>query len=235
MENVDFTEIFENVKKQYKRTNILILGKTGVGKSTLLNSVFGEDLAKTGSGKPCTENIKEYFKENYPIHLIDTKGLELKNYELILNDLLTEIEKRRTNDPENHIHIAWYCINSLSNRIEEGELNIIKKISSKIPVIVVLTQTLNLEEIDFYNKIRDCTYTYAEVLRVLALPYRTPLGEIPIYGLKELVSKTIEKLPEAHKNAFAGAQQIDLSLKIKQARKIVAISAAAAATIGMTP
>ena len=35
--------------------NILIAGRTGVGKSTLINEVFQGRLATTGQGKPVTE------------------------------------------------------------------------------------------------------------------------------------------------------------------------------------
>ena len=33
------------------KTNILIAGKSGVGKSSLLNYIFGEEVAETGAGK----------------------------------------------------------------------------------------------------------------------------------------------------------------------------------------
>ena len=36
------------------KTNILIAGKSGVGKSSLLNYIFGEEVAETGAGKPVT-------------------------------------------------------------------------------------------------------------------------------------------------------------------------------------
>lgn len=230
-----FEEIFNDVKKSFKRTNILVLGKTGVGKSTLINAIFGEDLAKTGTGKPCTENIKEYSKENFPIHLIDTKGLELETYNEILSDLLEEIKKRKRNpDSDSYIHIAWYCINYGSKRIEDGELNIIKELSSEIPVIVVLTQSTD-SNLDFYNEVNNLCYNYSDVLRVLALPYNCPLGTIQSLGLKELISKTTEKMPEAHKAAFISAQKVSLDIKEKHANKYVKGAAIAAAAAGATP
>ena len=45
-----------------RKLNILILGKSGVGKSTLINSVFREELADTGIGHPVTPKIREIKK-----------------------------------------------------------------------------------------------------------------------------------------------------------------------------
>lgn len=231
----DINSIFENAKEKFVRTNILVLGKTGVGKSTLINSIFGEDLAETGTGKPCTNNIKEYYKDGCPIHLIDTKGLELDTYDEILNDLLQEIKKRKSDpDSTNYIHIAWYCINYGSKRIEDGELRIIEKISSELPVIVVLTQSID-SDLGFYNDIYNLCYNYSDVIRILALPYVCPLGTISAFGLKELVSKTAEKMPEAHKAAFIAAQKVDLDIKVNQSYKLVASAATLAAAAGATP
>ena len=43
------------------KCNILILGKTGVGKSSLLNYICGKQLAEAGAGKPKTgKGIYEY-------------------------------------------------------------------------------------------------------------------------------------------------------------------------------
>ena len=59
-------EIFNKTKKEYKemeKVNILVVGKTGVGKSTLINSVFREELAETGVGKPVTQHLKKITKE----------------------------------------------------------------------------------------------------------------------------------------------------------------------------
>ena len=47
------------------RCNVLIMGKTGTGKSTLLNYICDANLAETGSGKPVTgEGFGEMLLDN---------------------------------------------------------------------------------------------------------------------------------------------------------------------------
>ncbi len=48
--------------KQMGHVNILIAGRSGVGKSTLVNAIFHEDLAETGQGRPVTKETKEITK-----------------------------------------------------------------------------------------------------------------------------------------------------------------------------
>src|SRR4051812_33127463 len=40
-----------------RRMNLLIVGKTGTGKSTLVNAVFGDEVASTGVGRPVTRDL----------------------------------------------------------------------------------------------------------------------------------------------------------------------------------
>ncbi|MDK6814896.1 50S ribosome-binding GTPase, partial [Corynebacterium sp. UMB6689] len=62
---------------EMEKIEILVVGKTGVGKSTLINNIFREELAKTGVGKPITQHIQKLSKEDMPINLYDSRGLEL--------------------------------------------------------------------------------------------------------------------------------------------------------------
>ena len=45
--------------KNLNTLNIIVAGKTGVGKSTLINSVFRDKLAETGMGKPVTNHMRK--------------------------------------------------------------------------------------------------------------------------------------------------------------------------------
>ncbi|MBQ9490004.1 MAG: 50S ribosome-binding GTPase, partial [Lachnospiraceae bacterium] len=67
-----------------RKANIIVIGKTGAGKSTLINSLLGERVADTGMGTAITQENKKYDRQiiaidGLPINIsvYDTVGLEL--------------------------------------------------------------------------------------------------------------------------------------------------------------
>ena len=79
-----------------KSANILVLGKTHVGKSSFINYFLGADKAETGVGKPITQDITAYTFEKwgYPIELFDSKGIEAKSAAKQVDDIISEVKKR---------------------------------------------------------------------------------------------------------------------------------------------
>ena len=65
--------------KNLKKINIVVIGKSGVGKSTLINSLFRGNFAETGLGRPVTQEIKRIEKKDFPLVIYDTPGFELSS------------------------------------------------------------------------------------------------------------------------------------------------------------
>ena len=128
------------------KTNILIAGKSGVGKSSLLNYIFGEEVSPTGAGKPVTaEGLHEYsfeLKDNDRISfsICDSWGLEpdkADEWHKQIIDKVAEYDKHSINE---WFSTIIYCLSADSDRVEDFEISIINDlIAEKNNVNVVIT------------------------------------------------------------------------------------------------
>lgn len=223
------------------KVTILVAGKTGVGKSTLINSIFRGNLSETGSGRPVTQRIIEISKPNHPLTIIDTKGLEVKNYEEIKNDLEEEIKNRSASeDPNRHIHAAWICIQSSSDRIEDAEIDLCNfLISKEIPVIVVITKSKRNDP--FVIKAKELIANTKNIIGVRAIEeYDEELEATrPSIGLDDLIDVTGKILPESQTRAYSNAlntrNRRALAEKKKQAEVEINISVGLASAAAAVP
>lgn len=198
--------------------NIMVAGITGTGKSTLINAIFNEKLAATGTGRPVTDEIKEYNNQNIPIRIWDTIGLEIdadKTKESIKEIRNTIAQKSESDNQFDRIHAIWYCINSGSNRYQGAELSFIKDLYSiGVPFIIVLTQCIGSDEEieEFIENIKEINNSMGikdiEIVPVLATEKRIKTYTIEAYGLDKLVDITTEKMPKFIKSGFVAAQKV---------------------------
>lgn len=232
--NDQFKQLKEAIRKR-GRVNILIAGKTGVGKSTLINAIFQGDFATTGQGKPITRHTRQIKKNGVPLRIFDTRGLELGRVGKSLEELEHLILKLgRSKDPNKHIHCAWFCLSEDSRRVEEGELMLLKTLAKFVPVLVLITKAR--ADGGFEAKVRQLMPEAGNVLRVRAIPERYDDGHtLPALNLPQVVEWTMRAIPEKQRNAFAAAQKVALDLKRERAHLIVASAATAAAAIGAAP
>lgn len=226
----------EDALKSRGVANILLAGKTGVGKSTLLNAIFRDDFAETGQGRPVTEHTRKFTKKGVPVSIYDTRGLEIKDYKNVINELDGLVKDLNSDeDPQKHIHVCWLCVSEGSRRIEDAEVELANAMADRnIPVIVVITKAQSDD--GFRNKAKELIPIARNHIRVNSIPTILDGGYIiQTHGLDKLVSLTMEVIPEGQKKAFAAAQKVSLDSKVSTSRKVVAGFATSAAGAAAVP
>jgi uncharacterized protein (DUF697 family)/GTP-binding protein EngB required for normal cell division len=245
-------EYSEQVKNEWKRqvdelqkANIMIVGGTGVGKSALVNYIFGENVAKEGSGKPITRGMHKYEPKNIPVVLIDTEGYEIsENGADVSNfrkNIIPKIEEYQNKELKKQIHIAWYCISISNNRITDFDLENIKIIEEKLSghCAIVLTQCDNDEEDSNGKGVK------AELFKKILYDNNINLNIFEIstnrdldlkLDFENLISWSSKSLPEeALRLSFIASQKRSIKAKYEVAHKYVLATSASAAATAATP
>ena len=204
----EISKITKNINEfEIKYLSIMLVGKSGVGKSTLINSVLKSNFAKEGTGSFQTINIEAYKSKNMPIfRLIDTRGIELnKNYGA--KDVKRDTEKYikdqySANEPNNFVHCIWYCITG--KRFEKAEIELLNYLrnsygDNNIPVIIIYTQSWDENAIMEMEKYIKKEKINASFIRVLARTTKLIQNKSSLesFGLDELVNVTLEKCKKA--------------------------------------
>ena len=225
---------YKKIEKNVKKPNILLLGGTGVGKSSLTNLVFGKNIAKSGIGKPITQEIHRYEFENTPVVLFDSVGYEIEESKVSQEKYIEKIIAFATASAEKpiegQIHLVWYLIQSSGHRVTEWDLSIINKIKNlNIPISVVFTKCDLTTEEEVGQLVR-------EVKNEKTFQVTTSTKIKPLFlELNNLIQWSCDNLQEGLREAFVKAQKVDLDLKRKSVKSIILQHTTGNAGVGFTP
>ncbi|WP_170304551.1 GTPase family protein [Microlunatus speluncae] len=238
-----FRQEFDRQSAALGRFNLAIFGKTGVGKSTLINAIFGEEVARTGIGEPVTKGSHLYLDKVGHLGIVDTQGLEVgRDDKAIISDLNKAMKDMRKLPLSEQLHVAWYCVRGMDRRFEDTEAEFIERLDDLgLPVVLVLTQVPMRD-----GRYHPDTVQLAEMIMAKGLPvaggrpfltnarYDEFTGQQP-HGLKEVLDATFRVAPEGVEGALTAAQTIDQARKAQQAHKFIAVAATSAAAAAATP
>lgn len=175
--------------EKFKSGFVSLLGRTNVGKSTLLNALVDEKVAITTNKTQTTRTaIKAIVnRENCQIIITDTPGIHKPKTKLGQTMITTAFGMI------NEVDAIIFLIEADSKEIGRGDRLILEKIKeSKKPCILVINKKdlIKKEELLKVIKMYSEEYNFEAVI---------PISAIKKQGIEELVSEILKVLPEGPK------------------------------------
>lgn len=186
--DVGFDSIQEQIRlkalKKGFEYNIIVVGSSGLGKSTLVNTLFKTRASRTSCTNEPVVELPKTVEIKTVTHVLEEKGVNLKltvtdtpgfgdqinnkncwepvigfinkQYDIYMNEEVSI--NRRVKIPDNRVHCCLYFIQPTGHRLKELDIEVMKHLDKCVNVIPVIAKsdTLTLEEREaFKGRIRE--------------------------------------------------------------------------------
>ena len=233
--------------------NVLVLGNSGVGKSTLINAVLGTDVAAASFGTAGTTKELKIYGSNLkdaPFNLIDSVGFEpnwFKAWQAVNAVKAWSRKSAKEGNEDTQINIVWFCIDGCAAKLfPETVENMAKAVSmwKDIPVVVVITKSFSKPDRDrnitmireAFDKVKKYHCNVQGIMPVVAQIYEIDENtSVAPEGLSELVDKTLELMPEGFQIADENVKRFRLNRKRALAQAVTGVAVTSAVVVGAVP
>ncbi|XP_048870544.1 uncharacterized protein LOC125742512 isoform X2 [Brienomyrus brachyistius] len=179
--------IIEQMRKKTMKTgfdfNIMVVGTSGLGKSTLVNTLFKSQVSRRSTGWSRDEKIPRTVEIKAVSHVIEEGGVKMKltvidtpgfgdqinnencwdpiakyineQYEKFLKEEVNIARKKRI--PDTRVHCCLYFISPTGHSLRQLDTEFMKNLSRMVNIIPVIAKsdTLTVEEkIEFKQRVR---------------------------------------------------------------------------------
>ena len=115
------------LREECPKFGVLVIGRTGVGKSTLINNLLGKEVARVGhtlKSETPTVNPHEGMVEGVPIAVYDTPGLgDIKGEE----EEVKHLDKMQDLIAKGKIHLVVYCFQMNKTKMISSQVGPLRK------------------------------------------------------------------------------------------------------------
>lgn len=234
-----------------RKGNVLVIGNSGVGKSTLINAVLGEEKATTGWGNSgTTDHLEIYENDEIPFRIIDSVGFEPSFFKK--KKAIDAVKKWSKNSAKNgnedsKIDIIWFCVEGTSRKLFPDTVKSLSSATAmweSVPVIVAITKSyseperkINVEMVqNAFAKQKRYSKNLKKVIPVVAQDYViNDSSYVEPVGITELIEATNNFLPEGKKAADDDIYHYKIKRKKALAQGIVGTATTAGSVIGAIP
>lgn len=234
-----------------RKGNVLVIGNSGVGKSTLINAVLGEEKATTGWGNSgTTDHLEIYENDEIPFRIIDSVGFEPSFFKK--KKAIDAVKKWSKNSAKNgnedsKIDIIWFCVEGTSRKLFPDTIKSLSSATAmweSVPVIVAITKSyseperkINVEMVqNAFAKQKRYSKNLKKVIPVVAQDYViNDSSYVEPVGITELIEATNNFLPEGKKAADDDIYHYKIKRKKALAQGIVGTATTAGSVIGAIP
>ncbi len=191
--------------------NVLVLGNSGVGKSTLINAVIGDTVAKTSFGtRGTTSELAVYESPTVPFRVIDSIGFEpspIKSLRAVHAVRKWSKASAKEGHEHNKIDVIWFCVDGTAAKLfPETIRNLSTAVSMwrSVPIITVITKSyskpdreLNVQMVRQAFAGQRMERNLRAIIPVVAQTY--VIDETAFAGpegISDLIDETMKAMPE---------------------------------------